>query len=95
MITEQLEQIRHLQERVEFNERIHCHYVAARLRREIDKIKKDSHDKTIPYHCGECSLIEGEDISGSGWCDFHQKSVMCDDVACDDGLMKGGENENT
>lgn len=44
-------------------------------------------------NCGECVLMESEDISGSGWCDFHQKPVMCNDLACDDGLRKGGSNE--
>ena len=39
-IEERNKQIKILQEKVEFNERIHCHYVAARIRREIEKIKE-------------------------------------------------------
>lgn len=39
--------IRILQGKVEFNKRIHCHYVAARLQREIDKIREgESKDGT-------------------------------------------------
>lgn len=37
---ERNEHIRILHEKVEFNKRIHCHYVAARLQREIDKIRE-------------------------------------------------------
>ena len=44
MTTEQLKQIRILEEKIKFNESIHCHYVAARLHREIDKIKKECND---------------------------------------------------
>ena len=30
-----------LEKKIAFNERIHCPYVAARLRRELEKLKKE------------------------------------------------------
>lgn len=39
--------IRILQEKVEFNKKIHCYYVATRLQREIDQIREgESKDGT-------------------------------------------------
>lgn len=34
-------QVRHLEQKIAFNERIHCPFVAARFRRELEKLKKE------------------------------------------------------
>ena len=37
-------QVRHLEEKIAFNERIHCPYVAARYRRELERLN-ERHEK--------------------------------------------------
>lgn len=34
-------QVKQLEQKIEFNRRIHCHYVVARLQREINKIREE------------------------------------------------------
>lgn len=36
--------------------------------------------------CSECKLFANEDSFGNGWCEFHQKEVFCENVACEDGI---------
>lgn len=43
--------------------------------------------------CSECKLFTNEDPFGSGWCEFHQKEVFCDNVACKDGIEKDITNK--
>ena len=38
-------QVRHLEQKIAFNERIHCPYVAARFRRELERLK-EKHEKS-------------------------------------------------
>ena len=49
-------------------------------------------NKFLTDKCGDCLLIEDEDVSGDAWCAFHQKPVRCDSRACEDILKKGVQN---
>ena len=48
--------------------------------------------KYLTDKCGNCRLIENEDINGEAWCAFHQNPVRCYSKACEDILEKGGSN---
>ena len=60
----------------------------------IEWLIKEGHldNKYLAVKCGDCLLIEDEDVSGDAWCAFHQKPVRCDSKACKDILEKGGSN---
>lgn len=60
----------------------------------IEWLIKEGHldNKYLAVKCGDCKLIENEDINGEAWCSFHQKPVRCYSKACEDILEKGGSN---
>ena len=39
--------------------------------------------------CDECKLFTNEDSFGNGWCEYHQKKVFCENIACQNGEIKG------
>lgn len=39
--------------------------------------------------CGECKLFTNEDSFGNGWCEYHQRKVFCENIACQNGEIKG------
>lgn len=51
------------------------------------EISQEEYDRR-GLHCGDCSLLEDEDISGSGWCAFHQEPRRCNAAACDTIIKK-------
>lgn len=50
-------------------------------------IPQEAYDRR-GLHCGDCSLLEDEDISGSGWCAFHQEPRRCNAAACETIIKK-------
>lgn len=38
--------------------------------------------------CSECKLYSEESVLGDGWCELHQRPTFCDNMACEDGLLR-------